>query len=130
MTQGETDPRSRFAFTLATTFVWLVSRPLPSRQWRELALWGALEPITSSGWRVRVLSARYDEIWGRDITLQKRSRTLLLPEPELLADDELLAVTLNRLDRLGFQVPWADNLSLALASAHKRLRVSATGWGG
>lgn len=130
MSQGETDQQSRFGFALTAAFVRAVSRPLSSRHWRQLLLSGELDPIPSNKWQVRVLSARYDEIWGRDVQLQRRMRTLLLPDPDLLSEDELLALTLSRLDRLGFQVPWTDNLSLALANAHKRLRASATRWAG
>ena len=122
MTKAETDPGSRIGSVLAATFVWAASRPLPTRNWRQLVLAGVPDLAQTKGWRVRVLSARYDAIWGQDTAFQRRTRTLLLPDPDLLSEDELLALCLNRLDRLGIEVPWADPLSLALSSARRRLR--------
>lgn len=79
-----------------------------------MVLAGAPDVSQTKGWRIRVLSARYDAIWGQDAAFQRRTRTSLLPDPNLWSEDELLALSLNRLDRLGFEVPWVDPLSLRI----------------
>ncbi len=78
--------------------------------------------MQAEGWKIRVLGTRFDLVWGNDPELQRRCRTLFLPDPDLLEEDEFLALAQDRLARTGLAASVEPALSGALYRARMRLR--------
>ena len=113
---------ARLGSAFARAFIATVSRQLPKRAFNSLGLAGLLDRLHAAGWRIRVVGARYDLIWGQDVAFQQRHKTVFLPDPDLLAEDEFLALATDRLARAGFAIPKGDAISSAIFRAKLRLR--------
>lgn len=67
-------PANRLGLAFTRALIAIISRSVPTRHYRCLGLAGILDTLQTSGWRIRILSARYDLIWGNDVNFQERHR--------------------------------------------------------